>query len=165
MTSQFPDGTLPRIIEVALGEVGYVEGPKDNQSKYGAFTGHNYQPWCGSFCMWIAKKAGVTLPDVVNVIEGELKFKELGQLHSTPLVGDLAFFNFTRGAIPQHVGLVIAVNQKGVITCIEGNTSEAKSQVNGGAVVKKVRLGLFVVSYGRPNYTTYKGAPIEKDVA
>ena len=86
--------TPAAMVAVATAEIGYVEGPKDNETKYGAFTKHNFQPWCGSFLMWCAKKAGVTIPNVVSVIEGEAKFKELGQSHSTPRVGDLAFFNF-----------------------------------------------------------------------
>ena len=156
--------TPERIIEVALGEVGYVEGPKDNETKYGAFTKHNFQPWCGSFLMWCAKKSGVSIPNVVSVIEGQAKFKELGQLHKKPQVGDLAFFNFTRGTTPQHVGLVVEVNQTGVITCVEGNTS-AKNQSNGGQVEKKARPTIFVTSYGRPNYTSSKGTLKEKEVS
>lgn len=156
--------TPDRMVEVATGEIGYVEGPKDNETKYGAFTKHNFQPWCGSFILWCAKKSGVSIPNVVSVIEGEAKFKELEQSHKTPKVGDLAFFNFTRGAVPHHVGLVVQVNQAGVITCIEGNTS-AKNQSNGGQVEKKPRATIFVTSYGRPNYTKSKGTPQTKEVS
>ena len=140
------------MIQVALGEVGYVEGPKDNETKYGAFTKHNFQPWCGSFLMWCAKKAGVTIPNVVSVIDGMEAFKQLDRLREKPRVGDIAFFNFTKGPIPQHVGLVVEVNQAGVITCVEGNTS-SKNQANGGQVEKKPRPTLFVLAYGRPKYT------------
>jgi hypothetical protein len=45
-------GTAARIVEVALAEVGTIEGPKDNETKYGKFTKSNFQPWCGSFVMW-----------------------------------------------------------------------------------------------------------------
>ena len=31
-------GTAALMVEVARKEVGYVEGPKDNETKYGAFT-------------------------------------------------------------------------------------------------------------------------------
>jgi len=144
--------TPEAMVNVALGEVGYVEGPKDNETKYGAFTKHNFQPWCGSFLMWCAKKAGVTIPNVVSVIEGMKAFKEMDRLREKPRVGDLAFFNFTKGPIPQHVGLVVEVNQANVITCVEGNTS-SKNQANGGQVEKKARATLFVVAYGRPKYT------------
>ena len=148
--------TLPntpeRMVEIATGEISYVEGPKDNETKYGAFTKHNFQPWCGSFLMWCAKKAGVTIPNVVSVIDGMEAFKQMDRLRDKPRVGDLAFFNFTKGPIPQHVGLVVEVNQAGVITCIEGNTS-SKNQANGGQVEKKPRPTIFVIAYGRPKYT------------
>jgi len=143
--------TAALMVEVATGEIGYVEGPKDNETKYGAFTKHNFQPWCGSFLMWCAKKAGVTIPNVVSVIDGMETFKQLDRIREKPRVGDLAFFNFTKGPIPQHVGLVVEVNQANVITCIEGNTS-SKNQANGGQVEKKARATLFVVAYGRPKY-------------
>jgi hypothetical protein len=31
-------GTAEKFIEVAVAEVGTVEGPKDNETKYGAYT-------------------------------------------------------------------------------------------------------------------------------
>jgi hypothetical protein len=139
------------MVAIATAEVGYVEGPKDNETKYGAFTKHNFQPWCGSFLMWCAKKAGVTIPNVVSVIDGMEAFKQMDRLRDKPRVGDLAFFNFTKGVIPQHVGLVVEVNQPGVITCVEGNTS-SKNQSNGGQVEKKPRSTVFVLAYGRPKY-------------
>ena len=37
-------GTAARMVEVALAEEGYVEGPKDNETKYGAFTKTNFLP-------------------------------------------------------------------------------------------------------------------------
>ena len=166
MTKEYKSAlnTPERMVEIATGEIGYVEGPKDNETKYGAFTGHNFQPWCGSFLMWCAKKAGVSIPNVVSVIEGEAKFKDLGRSHKTPKVGDLAFFNFTHGTIPQHVGLVVAINSTGGLTCIEGNTS-SKNQSNGGQVEKKPRVPMFVTSYGRPSYTITKGTPQTKEVS
>jgi hypothetical protein len=152
--------TPERMVEVALAEVGYVEGPKDNETKYGAFTKHNFQPWCGSFLMWCAKKSGVTIPNVVSVIDGMEAFRQMDRLRDKPRVGDLAFFNFSRGSIPQHVGLVVEVNSTSAITCIEGNTS-SKNQANGGQVEKKPRPPVFVIAYGRPKYIK----PATKEVA
>ena len=40
-------GTAPALIEVAKSQVGTIEGPKDNETKYGAFTKANFLPWCG----------------------------------------------------------------------------------------------------------------------
>ena len=42
-------GSLEAIIEVAKKEVGTIEGPKDNETKYGAWIKVNFQPWCQSF--------------------------------------------------------------------------------------------------------------------
>jgi hypothetical protein len=35
-------GSAARMIEVATAEIGTIEGPKDNQTKYGAFTKANF---------------------------------------------------------------------------------------------------------------------------
>ena len=37
-------GTVGRFLEVAKSQIGYIEGPKDNQTKYGAYTKMNFQP-------------------------------------------------------------------------------------------------------------------------
>jgi hypothetical protein len=49
-------GTAEKLVEVATAEVGTIEGPKDNETIYGAYTKSNFQPWCGSFVMWCAMK-------------------------------------------------------------------------------------------------------------
>jgi hypothetical protein len=53
----------------ARGEIGTIEGPKNNETKYGAFTGKNFLPWCGSFVMWCANQIGFkAMPDVVYTL-------------------------------------------------------------------------------------------------
>ena len=37
-------GTVEKLLEVAEKEVGTVEGPKDNETKYGKFTKVDFQP-------------------------------------------------------------------------------------------------------------------------
>ena len=32
-----------QFVEVARAEIGTVEGPKNNETKYGKFTGHDFQ--------------------------------------------------------------------------------------------------------------------------
>jgi len=155
--SKYAQGTLARMIEVALVEVGTIEGPKDNETKYGAFTKRNFLPWCGSYLMWCAHEAGVNVPDCVSTIDGANHFKSTNHWFTTPAIGDFVFFDFVNDGktVIQHVGLVIRVNQdKSIVTC-EGNTSPAGSQANGGQVMLKTRdLGAksFVVGYGRPVY-------------
>jgi hypothetical protein len=71
-------GTAARLIEVATAELGTIEGPKDNETKYGAFTKANFQPWCGSFVMWCANEAGVKVPNTVYTPGGAQAFKKAG---------------------------------------------------------------------------------------
>ena len=159
--SNFPKGTLPRLIEVALAEVGTAE-TGNNETKYGKFMKADKLPWCGSFLNWCADQAGVKVPNVVSTRVGASAFKELKQWHTTPKIGDFVFFDFVDDdkTIINHIGLVIRCSEKQIVT-IEGNTSAAGgNQRNGGEVMVKSRaLGArsFVVGYGRPNYEPFTG--------
>jgi hypothetical protein len=162
-------GTAARMVEVALAEIGYVEGPKDNETKYGAFTKANFLPWCGSFCMWVANEAGVKIPNTVSTMAGAAAFKKMGTwtdaANAKPEPGDIVYFDFMAGGAPiEHVGIVVKDNGDGTVTTAEGNTSGEKkksgSQANGGEAVQKIRaykknkknLPVFIVGFGRPNY-------------
>ena len=124
-------GTAARFLEVALSQVGVIEGPKDNETPYGAFTGANFQPWCGSFMMWCAHNSGVTIPNTVYTPNGAAAFKKAGTWADAatahPQPGDLIYFSFVPNATPsspiQHVGVVLKDNGDGTITTVEGNTS------------------------------------------
>jgi hypothetical protein len=159
-----------QFLEVAKNEVGTIEGPKDNETKYGAFTKANFQPWCGSFVMWCAKQVNLKIPNVVGTSAGAEKFKGIGAWSSVetgkPKPGDLVFFDFAEGGNPiDHVGIVIKDNGDGTITTIEGNTSGDKkksaSERNGGEVARKIRaykkdnkknLKVFVAGFGTPKF-------------
>ena len=161
-------GTAPALIEVAKGEVGTIEGPKDNQTKYGAFTKANFLPWCGSFVMWCANQAGVKVPAMVSTVAGATAFKKMGTWtdakSAKPLPGDIAFFDFPGDNVDRisHVGIVIENNGDGTVTCIEGNTAgnPKGDQRNGGEVAVKTRgyiankkkVMVSIVGFGRPNY-------------
>ena len=162
-------GTAEKMVEVALAEEGYVEGPKDNETKYGAFTKANFLPWCGSFVMWCANESGVKIPNTVSTMAGAAAFKKLGTWTDAavakPEPGDIVYFDFMEGGAPiEHVGIVVKDNGDGTVTTIEGNTQGPKkgkgSQANGGEAVKKIRaykknaakLPIFIEGFGRPNY-------------
>ena len=164
-------GTAARLIEVAKAEVGTIEGPKDNETKYGAYTKANFQPWCGSFVMWCGNEAGVKIPNTVYTPGGAAAFKKAGAwidgdvADSVP--GDIAYFDFPSDGVDRisHVGIVIEDNGDGTVWCIEGNTSSNKkgSQRNGGEVCKQLRaykknkknVLISIVGFGRPKF---KGA-------
>jgi hypothetical protein len=164
-------GQRADFIAVAKAELGVIEGPKDNETKYGAFTRANFLPWCGSFVNWCANEVGLKIPNVVSTVAGATAFIKKGQWEkvneATPLPGDIVFFDFPNDGVDRisHVGIVVKDNGDGTITCIEGNTAPDKKgdQRNGGQVCKKIRaykkkngskikrsLPVYIVGFGKP---------------
>ena len=168
VTDKAPVGRAKRLIQVAKSQVGYIEGPKDNETKYGAFTKSNFQPWCGSFVMWCANEAGVKVPNTVYTPAGAAAFKKKGAWIdgdlADPEPGDIAYFDFPSDGVDRisHVGIVIEDNEDGTVWCIEGNTSSNKkgSQRNGGEACKQLRafkknkkgVMISIVGFGRPKF-------------
>lgn len=149
----------------ARAELGYVEGPADNQTKFQKVN----QAWCGAFVNAMYKSAGVKAPDCTSTLAGANAFKKLGQWQdaevATPEVGDSVFFDFPGDGVDRisHIGVVVKVNADGTVTTIEGNTAGDKKKStderNGGEVAQKVRaykkdnakkLPVFVVGFGKP---------------
>ena len=154
----YPVGSAAHAIEIAKGEIGFVETP-ENITKFGEFTKANGLPWCGSFCNWVLAQAGVKNHSVVSTAVGAHKFKEIARWHEVPAIGDLAFMDFPHDGVDRisHIGIVVAIDGK-TITTIEGNTSGTGDQRNGGMVMVKQRtIGKEVVGFGRPKYVPYKG--------
>jgi len=158
-------------IAIAKSELGVIEGPKDNETKYGEFTKANFLPWCGSFVMWCADKVGLKIPNCVSTVAGATAFMKKSQWEkaeeAVPLPGDIAFFDFPNDGVDRisHVGIVVKDNGDGTVTCIEGNTAPDKKgdQRNGGQVCEKVRAfkkkngskfrksqAVTVVGFGKP---------------
>lgn len=175
-------GTAARLVEVALAEVGTIEGPKDNETKYGKFTKANFQPWCGSFVMWCADQAGVKVPNTVYTPAGAQSFIKAGTWQmaevATPAVGDIAYFDFPSDGVDRisHVGIVVGVNTDGTVDVVEGNTSSDKKgdQRNGGECCLKNRAykkkngsklrrsqTVGIVGFGRPAFVK----PVKKSAA
>ena len=162
-------GTAARLIEVATAEIGLIEGPKDNETKYGAYTKANFQPWCGSFVNWCGNEAGVKIPNTVYTPSGAQAFKKAGQWIdgdlADPEPGDVVYFDFPSDGVDRisHVGIVVKDNEDGTVWCVEGNTSPEKkagSQRNGGEVCKRLRafkknkagVQISIVGFGRPKF-------------
>ena len=162
-------GSAERLIEVALAEVGYIEGPKDNETKYGKFSKADFQPWCGSFVNWCGNEAGVKIPNTVYTPGGAAAFKKAGSWIdgdvADPEPGDIAYFDFPSDGVDRisHVGIVVEDNGDGTVWCVEGNTTgEGKkgSQRNGGECCKKLRafkknkkgIMISIVGFGRPKF-------------
>lgn len=173
-------GSLEAIIEVAKKEVGTIEGPKDNETKYGKWTGANFLPWCQSFVSWCAFTAGLDAkkyPKTAATIAASDWFKKNNRWadarNDDPTPGDWIYFDFPDDGVNRisHVGLCIKNNGDGTIQVIEGNTSgTAKGdQRNGGMCVEKTRAYVknnkkklinAVVGWGRPVYTGEENLPL-----
>jgi hypothetical protein len=167
-TAKAPKGSVARLIQIAKSQVGYIEGPKDNETKYGAYTKANFQPGCGSFVNWCANEAGVKIPNTVYTPGGASAFKKAGAWIdgdlADPEPGDIAYFDFPSDGVDRisHVGIVIEDNEDGTVWCIEGNTSSKKSgsQRNGGEACKQLRafkknkagVQVSIVGFGRPKF-------------
>ena len=150
-------------VETAIAEIGTKEEPANsNKVKYNKKNG---QPWCGYFVMWCADKVKAKMPNVVYTPAGVAAFQGIGQWFNAekamPHPGDIVFFDFPGGEKIDHVGIVIKDNGDGTVTTVEGNTSEAGSQSNGGEVLQKIRaykqknrkkLPVYVAGFGRPRW-------------
>ena len=158
-----------KVASVARAEIGYVEGPKDNETKYQKTN----QAWCGAFVNWVFDQVGVKIPDCTSTLAGANAFKKAGKWQdaegATPEVGDLVFFDFPGDGVDRisHIGIVTVVDptQPGIVRCIEGNTAGEKKKStderNGGEVARKDRAYLkknaksapvFVVGFGKPTF-------------
>jgi hypothetical protein len=173
-------GSLEAIIEIAKKEIGTIEGPKDNETKYGKWTGANFLPWCQSFVSWAAFSAGLDpkkYPKSASTVAAADWFKKNNRWadarNDDPTAGDWIYFDFPDDGVNRisHVGLCIKNNGDGTIQVIEGNTSgTAKGdQRNGGMCVEKTRgyvknnkkkLINAVVGWGRPVYAGEENAPL-----
>jgi hypothetical protein len=175
-------GSAARLVEVALAEVGTIEGPKDNETKYGKFTKSNFQPWCGSFVNWCGNESSVKIPNTVYTPSGAQAFIKAGSWQmseeATPQPGDIAYFDFPSDGVDRisHVGIVIKDNGDGTVDTVEGNTAGNKKgdQRNGGECCRKTRAYkkkngsklrrselVSIVGFGRPSF----GKPVVKKAA
>ena len=171
-------GTAQAMIDIARKEVGVIEGPKDNETKYGKFAKANFLPWCGSFCMWVANEAKVKIPNTVSTVAGAAAFEKMGtwfeaDCGQTPQPGDILYFDFPGDGVNRisHVGICAGIIADGVVATIEGNTSGKRKgdQRNGGEVCEQVRaykpnkkkVLVSIVGWGRPNY---KGNEVQAEV-
>jgi len=178
-------GTVEAIIEVAKKEVGTIEGPKDNETKYGKWTGANFLPWCQSFVSWSAFTSGLDAkkyPKSASTVAASDWFKKnkrwADARNDDPTPGDWIYFDFPDDGVNRisHVGLCIKNNGDGTIQTIEGNTagSAKGDQRNGGMCAEKTRayvkdnkkkLVNTIVGWGRPFYKGEEGQPLEVKLA
>ena len=129
---------MRRLIEVALGEVGYHEKNKDgkegsgNYTKYGDWYNSDGKKWCAMFVSWCANEIGLSTDVMLKfaaVDEGRQWYKDeeryfLRDSEYEPKEGDTIFFKNQKSG-QNHVGLVTAYDAENkTVYTVEGNTSD-----------------------------------------
>lgn len=149
--------SVDKMLSVAAAQIGFYAKP-GTRTKYGEWYGLPTGQYCAMFLSWCANEAGVTsdmAPKAAYTPTAAQWFKDRNRW--TPGTagirrGDYVFFNFPDNINRiQHEGIVSQVNGDGSVNTIEGNTSVAGSQSNGGHVARKTRKA-YIVGYGRPFY-------------
>lgn len=152
---------LQRIIDIELEEVGYIEKASNanldsetankglnNYTKYSrdinalGLRGYQGSAWCCTHQFWVEVQAvgleqalknwHMTKASYVgyNCFDTYNKFAAAGKTSKKPKLGCLVVFTFS------HIGRVIDIDGDYIIT-VEGNTSAATYERNGGKVAKK----------------------------
>lgn len=144
---------MNKIIEIALKQVGIKEYPPNSNNVlyntwfYGEPTG---APWCGTAVSWVYAKSGYPLGNIgySNGFAGcatALKhFQATGEIVDPSLVqpGDIFIVDWDGNGQPDHTGIVLdpkTLAAGGDFITLEGNTSAAGNQSNGGEYLKKLR--------------------------
>ena len=161
--------TAERVLGIARRELGTREEPagsnrvKYNTWYYGREVSGRAYPWCMVFVQWCFHQAGVFLP---------LRTASCGALMSAARragmwvsggyrPGDVVIYDFPGGAATDHTGIIEGVTASGVVA-IEGNTSQAGSQSNGGQVCRKTRPARQIVGAVRPKFEEEDDMDISK---
>ena len=113
-------------INKALSQIGNEGGEKF----WKWFGFGSYQPWCACFASWCLDSQGYIddgfAPRFAMVSDGANWFKNQDQWQdagTTPVAGDLIFFDWEGDDVMDHVGIVTGVVGDNVYT-IEGNSSD-----------------------------------------
>lgn len=172
-----------KLVELAKTQLGYQEKASNSQldepnanvgtanyTKYGAFTGTNGQPWCGSFVSWLFDQItggdkdkmktllrandSDNIPRSLAAVNQYLTIaKREGNFTNTPQKGDIVIYKNDTS----HTGIVSDVNPDGTFNTIEGNTSGTPEGFNrdGGIVAAKTNRPLSyskLTGFLRPNW-------------
>lgn len=148
------------ILQKAASQIGYTADDRNfnkyNKEYYGYDCGYE---WCVVFVWWVFKECG--LPQLFyggkkTASCGTLfnYYKSLGEVvtNKIPQPGDLVEFQFD-GVAHCHIGICESYDGQ-YVTTIDGNTSVAMSQSNGGEVLRRKRDKKYIWGVIRPAYAS-----------
>lgn len=134
-----------KIVNIAMGEIGYEETPKNsNKTKYGKWFGLDGVAWCGMFVSWCYAKAGKPikhggfLKGFAGCQTAAKNFTAKGWVVDAPEEGDVVLFDWNGDGRYDHTGIFVRWINKTTFETIEGNTS-LTNQSNGGSVMLRKR--------------------------
>ena len=161
--------TAEKVLAVACSELGAKESPansnnvKYNTWYYGREVSGAAYPWCMVFVQWVFAHAGVPLPLKTASCGARMNAaKKAGQWVTEDFRPcDVVIYDFPGGAATDHCGVIEKVTASGVVA-IEGNTSQAGSQSNGGMVCRKNRPYSQIVGAVRPEFEEEDDMNIDK---
>ncbi len=140
-TATLPEltGTLSTdVVNIAYSQLGYTESTANftvsddgetryGYTRYGAWYGNAYGGWDAMFAAFCLHYAGIDetiFPINSGAYAWTVQLTELGSYVSaseyTPVAGDLVFLDIDLNERPDHVGIVVAVDDN-ALTVIEGN--------------------------------------------
>lgn len=151
--------TAKELLAVAAKQIGVCENPpgsntvRYNTWYYGREVSGNGYPWCMVFVQWVFDQAGVALPKRTASCGDLVRAAQAAGCWVTKdyQPGDVVIYDFPGGAATDHTGIIESVAAANMVA-IEGNTSEAGSQSNGGMVCRKTRPLSQAVGAVRPAY-------------
>ena len=158
--------TAEKVLAVARRELGNTENPAgSNRTKYGKWFGLDGYAWCMMFVMWCFSQAGALglLPKRTASCGDLMRSAKAAGCWVTEdyRPGDVVIYDFPGGAATDHTGIIESVTSDRVVA-IEGNTSQAGSQSNGGQVCRKNRKYNLIVGAVRPKFEEEDDMNIDK---
>ncbi|MDE7009893.1 MAG: CHAP domain-containing protein [Oscillospiraceae bacterium] len=153
--------TAKELLSVAVRQLNVREDPPDSNNVryntwyYGREVSGKAYPWCMAFVQWVFDQAGVKLPartaSCGTLMNAAKSFGIWVTGDFQP--GDVAIYDFSgKRRTTEHCGIVEAVLPGYGVQAIEGNTSEAGSQSNGGMVCRKKRPWKHIIGAVRPAF-------------
>lgn len=136
---------MNEILRIAEKEIGQTENPANsNKTKYGKWFGYDGVAWCGIFVSWCYAQAGFQLPKIgfskgyAGCQTAVAYFKKMNQITTTPVPGDIVFFDWNSDGRYDHTGLFVKWVTEDTFITIEGNTAIGNDS-NGGLVMRRNR--------------------------
>lgn len=144
--------TADEALGLARSKLHYEEGPRDNETPFGAWAGTNFQAWCQAFASWVLDQVGLGIGKVAYVPTAVGLFKATDRLFATPQRGDLFFLWFPSKSRYAHVGFVDRVDGDWIVT-LEGNSNSGGSRTGGMVVSNRRKWRGTRTVFGRPAYS------------